>query len=98
MVPPGCQHRRWRREGVTVQSGLMVQPLPILTQAQLEGRACWRCGDESSPLRPGGAYGDQSPLVFECIATTDCRTRVFRLDRLKALNEVARRRQEGARG
>jgi hypothetical protein len=37
-----------------------------LTEAQLDGRACIRCGDEHAPKRPVEAWSEQSAQLFEC--------------------------------
>ena len=46
-----------------------------LTEAQLDGRACTRCGDEQSPNRPVEAWSELSSQLFECVDTIACADR-----------------------
>jgi hypothetical protein len=43
-----------------------------LTEAQLDGRACIRCGDEHAPKRPVEAWSEQSAQLFGCIDIQAC--------------------------
>ena len=43
-----------------------------LTEAQLDGRACVRCGDEHSDKRPVEAWSEQSAKLFECVDAETC--------------------------
>jgi Zn ribbon nucleic-acid-binding protein len=46
-----------------------------LTEAQLDGRACIRCGHEAEPgeaMRPVEAWSEQSAQLFECDDTEAC--------------------------
>jgi hypothetical protein len=45
-----------------------------LTEAQLDGRACIRCGDEHAPKRPVEAWSEQSAQLFECVDVEACAT------------------------
>ena len=42
------------------------------TEAQLDGRACIRCGAEDQPMRPVEAWSAQSAQLFECIDRDAC--------------------------
>jgi Zn ribbon nucleic-acid-binding protein len=46
-----------------------------LTEAQLDGRACVRCGDEHSIKRPVEAWSEQSAQLFECVDVEACAKR-----------------------
>src|SRR5579859_7939463 len=46
-----------------------------LTEAQLDGRACIRCGDEHSPKRPIEAWSELSSQLFECVDVEACADR-----------------------
>jgi hypothetical protein len=48
-----------------------------LTEAQLDSRACIRCGAEDQPMRPVEAWSELSSQLFECVDIEDC---VARLD------------------
>jgi hypothetical protein len=52
-----------------------------LSEAQLDGCACSRCGVESQPMRPVEAWSQQSAQLFECVDTEACARR--RLDALE---------------
>ena len=43
-----------------------------LSEAQLDGRACIRCGDEHTPQRPVEASSVLSSQLFECIDAAGC--------------------------
>jgi Zn ribbon nucleic-acid-binding protein len=43
-----------------------------LTEAQLDGRSCVRCGAKDQPMRPVGAWSEQSAQLFECVNRTAC--------------------------
>jgi hypothetical protein len=47
-----------------------------LTEPQLDGRACIRCGDEHSPKRPVEAWSELSSQLFECVDVEACAGRV----------------------
>src|SRR6266516_1257752 len=47
-----------------------------LTEAQLDGRACIRCGAEGQPMRPTEAWSRQSSQLFECVDVEACAERV----------------------
>jgi hypothetical protein len=50
-----------------------VPTLPAhLCEAQLDGRACIRCGDEHAPMRPAEGSSVLSSQLFECIHTRAC--------------------------
>jgi hypothetical protein len=49
-----------------------------LTEAQLDGRACCRCGDEHEPKRSVEAWSELSSQLFECLDTETCRARQSR--------------------
>lgn len=46
-----------------------------LTEAQLDGRACVRCGDEHSTKRPVEAWSELSSQLFECVDVEACADR-----------------------
>jgi len=49
-----------------------------LTEAQLDGRACIRCGHEAEPgeaMRPVEAWSEQSAQLFECDDVEACANR-----------------------
>ena len=46
-----------------------------LTEAQLDGRACIRCGTENEPMRPVEAWSELSSQLFECVDTEACEAR-----------------------
>ena len=46
-----------------------------LTEAQLDGRACVRCGIEDQPMRPAEAWSEQSAQLFECVDAEACSAR-----------------------
>jgi hypothetical protein len=46
-----------------------------LTEAQLDGRACVRCGDEHSVKRPVEAWSELSSQLFECVDEEACARR-----------------------
>lgn len=46
-----------------------------LTEAQLDGRACIRCGAEALPRRPVEAWSRLSSQLFECVDTEGYRHR-----------------------
>ena len=56
------------------------QPTPRLpddlTEAQLDGRACVRCGAEHEPTRPVEAWSELSSQLFECGDSEVCAGRV----------------------
>ena len=57
-----------------------------LTEAQLDGRACIRCGHEAEPgeaMRPVEAWSEQSAQLFECADTEACIERVSRRKRFR---------------
>ena len=43
-----------------------------VTEAQLDGRACVRCGAEDQSMRPGEGWVEQSAHLFECIDVEAC--------------------------
>jgi hypothetical protein len=43
-----------------------------LTEAQLDGRACIRCGNEQSAKRPVEAWSELSSQLFECVDVAAC--------------------------
>jgi hypothetical protein len=43
-----------------------------LTEAQLDGRACVRCGSEDTPKRPVEAWSELSSQLFECVDVEAC--------------------------
>jgi hypothetical protein len=57
----------------------LSRPVPKLpdnlTEAQLEGRACLRCGAEHEPRRPVEAWSRRSSHLFECIDVEACARR-----------------------
>jgi hypothetical protein len=46
-----------------------------LTAAQLDGRACLRCGAEDTPKRPVEAWFELSSQLFECVDVEACADR-----------------------
>lgn len=46
-----------------------------LTEAQLDGRACVRCGAEDTIKRPVEAWSEQSAQLFECVDREACERR-----------------------
>ena len=53
-----------------------VPTLPAhLSEAQLDGRACIRCGDESETKRPVEASSVLSSQLFECVDSRACAQR-----------------------
>jgi hypothetical protein len=48
---------------------------PDLTEAQLDGRACIRCGAEDQPRRPVEAWSRLSSQLFECLDVEACASR-----------------------
>jgi hypothetical protein len=57
-------------------NGGQVPNLPAhLSEAQLDGRACIRCGDESESKRPVEASSVLSSQLFECIDARACAQR-----------------------
>ena len=57
------------------------RPMPKLadnlTEAQLDGRACVRCGDEHSTKRPVEAWSELSSQLFECVDREQCDGRLL---------------------
>ena len=55
------------------------RPSPVLpanlTEAQLSGRACVRCGDEHSTKWPVEAWSELSSQLFECVDVENCADR-----------------------
>jgi hypothetical protein len=50
--------------------------LPLeLTEVQLDGRACVRCGAEDQRMRPVEAWSELSSQLFECIDVEACADR-----------------------
>ena len=47
-----------------------------LSEAQLDGRACVRCGAQDQPMRPVEAWSELSSQLFECVDAEACRRRV----------------------
>jgi len=43
-----------------------------LNEAQLDGRACIRCGAEDQRMRPTEAWREESAQLFECINSAAC--------------------------
>jgi hypothetical protein len=43
-----------------------------LTEAQLDGRACVRCGAEDQAMCPVEAWSEQSAQLFECVDRDGC--------------------------
>ena len=54
---------------------LMPKLADNLTEAQLDGRACIRCGDEHSTKRPVEAWSELSSQLFECVNIEACHRR-----------------------
>ena len=52
--------------------GQVPHLLAHLSEAQLYGRACIYCGDESEPKRPVEASSVLSSELFECVDTGAC--------------------------
>jgi len=48
-----------------------------LSEAQLDGRACMRCGDELEPKRPVEASSVLSSQLFECVDSAACQQRAL---------------------
>ena len=46
-----------------------------LTEAQLDGRACIRCGAENQRMQPVEAWSERSAQLFECVDTEACAVR-----------------------
>jgi hypothetical protein len=46
-----------------------------LTEAQLDGRACIRCGAENQHMHPVEAWSERSAQLFECVDTEACSVR-----------------------
>lgn len=62
--------------GLAIYNQVVRPTLPAdLTQAQLDGRACVRCGDEQPDMRPVEAWSEQSAQLFECIDAEACHRR-----------------------
>jgi hypothetical protein len=61
-----------------------------LTEAQLDGRDCIRCGDEYSNKRPVMAWTDSARLV-ECVDVEMCARRIsqLRLMGIEVISAVA---------
>jgi len=63
-----------------------VPTLPAhLSEAQLDGRACIRCGDDQTPQRPVEASSVLSSQLFECINAAGCYER--RATRMEGVSE-----------
>jgi hypothetical protein len=71
---------------------------PVLSQAQIDGRACVRCGAEDTLRRSYGQYGDQTANASECIDAGQCQMQRVKIDQFRALDELAARRNRGSRG
>jgi hypothetical protein len=58
---------------------LLLTPAPRLpanlSEAQLDGRACIRCGAEDQPPRPVEAWSRLSSQLFECVDSAACEQR-----------------------
>jgi hypothetical protein len=58
----------------------LSRPVPALrndmSEAQLNGRACIRCGVEDQSMRPVEAWSRQSSQLFECVDEESCTKRV----------------------
>ncbi len=52
--------------------GRPIDPPEHLTEAQLDGRACIRCGNEQSAKRPVEAWSELSSQLFECVDVAAC--------------------------
>ena len=64
--PPPAGFRRYHFMGRSID-------LPAgLTEVQLDGRACVRCGAENQPMRPVEAWSAISSQLFECAHTAVC--------------------------
>ena len=50
-----------------------------LTEAQLDGRACVRCGDEHSDKRTVEAWSEQAAQLVECVDIDTCARRISQL-------------------
>ena len=57
-----------------------------LTEVQLDGRACVRCGAEDQPMRPVEAWSAISSQLFECADTKVCYKRVMAGRRIRPNN------------
>jgi hypothetical protein len=59
--------------------GQLVDVAPTLpndlTEAQLDGRACIRCGHENGAMRPVEAWSVLSSQLFECVDSAACAER-----------------------
>lgn len=65
---PGFRRHRFMEQSIDLPEDL--------TEAQLDGRACVRCGDERSVKRPVEAWNEQSAQLFECVDADACAERV----------------------
>ena len=50
-----------------------------LTEAQLDGRACVRCGDEQSDKQLVDAWSKQGEQLVECLDGDTCASRISQL-------------------
>jgi hypothetical protein len=55
--------------------GDSIDPSEELTEVQLDGRACVRCGAEDQPMRPVEAWSESSSQLFECVDVEACADR-----------------------
>ncbi|HEY1296620.1 MAG TPA: hypothetical protein VGJ60_26375 [Chloroflexota bacterium] len=65
--PPGMRRHRFLDQAIDLPANL--------SEAQLDGRACVRCGAEDQPMRPVEASSEQSAQLFECVDSQACATR-----------------------
>jgi hypothetical protein len=67
-IPPGYRRHRFLFSAIDLPEQL--------TEAQLDGRACIRCGAEDQAMRPVEAWSEQSAQLFECDDVEACTRRV----------------------
>ena len=65
--PAGFRAHRFMGESIDLPDNL--------TETQLDGRACIRCGASDQPMRPVEASSEQSAQLFECVNQVACMVR-----------------------
>lgn len=67
---PGLRRHRFMGKSIDLREDL--------SEAQLDGRACVRCGHEPAvgeAMRPAEAWSELSSQLFECVDTEACARR-----------------------
>lgn len=87
-------------ELAAVRAGRSMTAPTALTRAQIEGRACVRCGTEEGTLQLVGQWGDQTDAAVSCTDRErgECEQRRRRTDRQRGMDELADRRLREMRG